>query len=83
MNTFCELEEVYGDVNKAFEDLQKMKIKAIRALIYSAIKVEEEKITIKEVGEMLNLSDFEKLGKTINEALDNAMPEADENIGET
>ena len=24
MNTFCELEEVYGDINKAFEDLQNM-----------------------------------------------------------
>ncbi|WP_243154686.1 hypothetical protein [Clostridium thermarum] len=42
MNTFCELEDVYGDINQAFEDLQNKKIKAIRVLIYSAIKAEDE-----------------------------------------
>jgi hypothetical protein len=82
MNTFCELEEVYGDINKAFDDLQNMKIKAIRALIYAAIKVQEEDITLKEVGEMLGLRDLERLGMTINKALDSAMPEIDENMGE-
>lgn len=38
MKTFYELEEVYVDINKVFEDLENRKIKAIRALIYSAIK---------------------------------------------
>lgn len=83
MNTFCELEEVYGDINKAFDDLQNMKIKAIRALIYAAIKVQEENITLKEVGEMLELKDLERLSVAINKALDIAMPELDENMGET
>ncbi|GAA0109245.1 tail assembly chaperone [Clostridium tertium] len=82
MNTFCELEEVYGDINTAFEDLQNQKIKAIRALIYSAIKVENENVTLKEVGQMLTLQDMEKLGTAINEALLIAMPEVTENMGE-
>jgi hypothetical protein len=79
MNCFCELEDVYGDINKAFNDLQKRKIKAVRALIYSAIKVEDEKVTLKEVGEMLTLNDMEKLGSTINEALELSMPEKEDN----
>jgi ATP-dependent protease HslVU (ClpYQ) ATPase subunit len=58
MNTFCELEEVYGDINEAFEDLQNRKVKAIRALIYSAIKAEDESVTLKEVGSMLTLNDM-------------------------
>lgn len=83
MNTFCELEEVYGDINLAFDDLQNMKIKAIRALIYSAIKAEDESVTLKEVGKMLTLGDMEKLGTAINEALNKAMPEvSEENMGE-
>ena len=82
MNTFCELEEVYGDLNTAFDDLQKMKLKAVRALIYAAIKVENEAITIKAVGEQLGLSDLERLGTAINEALSKAMPEAEETPGE-
>jgi len=44
------LEEVYGDLNKAFDDLQSMKLKAVRALIYAAVKVEDEEITLKTVG---------------------------------
>ena len=83
MNTFCELEEVYGDINEAFEDLQNRKVKAIRALIYSAIKAEDESVTLKEVGKMLTLSDMERLGTAINEALSAAMPEvSEENMGE-
>lgn len=82
MNTFCELEEVYGDINQAFEDLQNRKIKAIRALIYSAIKAEDESVTLKQVGRMLALNDMERLGTVINDALNVAMPEIEENMGE-
>lgn len=82
MNTFCELEEIYGDINQAFEDLQNRKLKAIRALIYSAIKAEDETVTLREVGKMLTLNDMEKLGTAINEALNIAMPEVEENMGE-
>lgn len=82
MNTFCELEEIYGDLSIAFDDLQAMKIKAIRALVYAAIKVDDETVTLKSVGEKLELDDLEKLGTTINEALSMAMPEVSENVGE-
>ena len=82
MNTFCELEEIYGDLNVAFEDLQKMKLKAVRALVYAAVKGENEDITIKAVGEQLGLNDLERLGTAINEALSKAMPEAEEASGE-
>jgi len=78
MNTFCELEDVYGDINQAFEDLQNKKIKAIRALIYSAVKAENESVTLKEVGKLLILQDMEKLGTAINEALNISMPEVTE-----
>ncbi len=83
MNTFCELEEVYGDLNKAFDDLQNMKVKAIRALIFAAVKVEDETATLKDVGEKLGINDLERLGIAINEALSTAMPEVEENMGET
>lgn len=82
MNTFCELEEVYGDLNKAFDDLQSMKLKAVRALIYAAVKVEDEEITLKNVGEQLGLNDLERLGTAITEALSKAMPEAEDAQGE-
>ncbi|AHM55843.1 hypothetical protein EAL2_c05410 [Peptoclostridium acidaminophilum DSM 3953] len=83
MNTFCELEEVYGDLNTAFDDLQNMKLKAVRALIYAAVKAEDESVSLKAIGEQLGLNDLERLGTAINEALTKAMPEVEENLGET
>ncbi len=83
MNTFCELEEVYGDLNTAFDDLQKMRLKAVRALIYAAVKAEDESVSLKAIGEQLGLNDLERLETAINEALSKAMPEAEENLGET
>ena len=82
MNTFCELEEVYGDLNQAFEDLQKMKIKAVRALVYAAVKVEDDSVTLKGIGSLLGLNDLEALGKVISEAMDTALPEPEESLGE-
>jgi hypothetical protein len=82
LNTFCELEDIYGDLNKAFEDLQRMKIKAVRALVYAAVKVEDDSVTLKSVGSLLGLDDLERLGTVINEALSIAMPEVDETSGE-
>lgn len=82
MNTFCELEEIYGELNTAFEDLQKMKLKAVRALVYAAVKAEDADITLKAVGEQLGLNDLERLGTAINEALSKAMPEAEDASGE-
>ena len=82
MNTFCELEEVYGDLNKAFEDLQNMKVKAIRALIYAAVKTEDDTVTLKGIGEKLELKDLEALGTGINKALETSMPEAEGEVGE-
>ena len=81
MNTFCELEEIYGDLNKAFDDLQALKIKAIRALIYAAVKVDDETATLRSVGEKLELHDLERLGTAINEALSMAMPEVNDASG--
>lgn len=83
LNTFCELEEMYGDLESAFDDLQNMKLKAVRALIYAAIKTEDEKITLKKVGEGIKLDDLERLSTVISEALELAMPEEKEDMGET
>ncbi len=83
MNTFCELEEVYDDINQAFEDLQKMKVKAMRALIYAAVKTQNDTITLQEIGELLGISELEDISKALNEALSDAMPEASEDtLGE-
>lgn len=69
-NVLSELEDVYGDIQTAFNDLQKMRIKAIKALVYSIVKVEDENVTLKEVGSMMGAEFFEeiinKIGKSMS-----------------
>lgn len=77
MNTFCELEEIYGDITKAFDELGTGKFKAIRALLYAALKNEDDSLTIKRVGEMLDVDNMQQVSDAIGKALDIAMPNAD------
>ena len=87
-NCQCELEEVYGDLDKALKAITNGKgsLKAIRALVYAAIKPRYEKITLIEVGELLTpyMNNEEKasyLIKQIDKAVTLAMPNQEE-LGE-
>ncbi|MDY3373321.1 MAG: hypothetical protein SOX50_08620 [Terrisporobacter othiniensis] len=87
-NCMCELDEVYGDFDKAIKaiDEGKGRLKAIRALIYSAIKPRYEDITLIEVGELLtdiirNTEKADYLMNQIDKALTLAMPDKEE-VGE-
>lgn len=82
MSKFYELEEVYGDTNKAFEDLQLMNIKVIRALLYREIEIKDDTVTLESIGNLLELNDFERLGGVINKALGESMPEIEDDMGE-
>jgi hypothetical protein len=82
MNTFCELEEIYGDLNAAFDALTTMKLKAVRAFVYAALKSENEAITLSEVGRSLGIEDLEMLAGALSEALDISMPKEEDPSGE-
>jgi len=90
LNSFAELEEYYGDVDKAMEDAEKGKIKALRAILWSGIihayLDEDGNPTIKphEVGAMVGLEDLKNLFETMNESMKGALPESveDEEKGE-
>lgn len=79
-NAICELDEVYGDFEKAMKAMQegKGRLKAMRALIYASIKPRYPQYTLVDIGEMLTeiMSSEEKatyvqeqLGKAMNLAL--------------
>ena len=82
MNTFCELEEIYGDLNAAFDALSSMKLKAVRAFVYAALKSEDESISLAQVGKGLGIEDLEMLATALSDALTSSMPKGDDNSGE-
>lgn len=80
-NALAELEEVYGDIDKALRAIKigKGRLKAIRALIYAGIKP-RHKVTLTEVGNLLteiisNEDKANKLMEQIQKAIELAFPE--------
>lgn len=75
MNAFIELEELYGDVNKAFKGLEQLKMKPIRDMIWAGLLHEDESLTPKQVGKILNIANLEEIALKITEALGVSLPE--------
>lgn len=79
-NVLAELEDIYGDIPKALDDMMNMKVKAIRALIYAIMKDadDDDNLTLKQVGKMLDLNFIQDFVKKMGVVLNNDMPEKSE-----
>ncbi len=74
LNSFSELEEVYGSMDAAFKAMQTGSMKAARTLLWAGLLHEDESITIKQVGAMVTMQNLEAVMDTISKALLDAMP---------
>ena len=77
MNAFCELEERFGTIQQAMEELQKGSLKAIRTALWAGLVHEDEGLTEKQVGSMIGVVDLKDVAKAMAEAIQAALPEAD------
>lgn len=84
-NALAELEEVYGDLEKAMRAIKagKGRLKAIRALVYAGIKPRHQYMTLVKTGELLTeiVQDSDKAEYIINQlekAIELAMPSSKE-----
>ena len=83
-NALAELEEVYGEIDRALRAIEtgKGRLKAIRALVYAGIKPRHN-VKLMEIGTLLTeiISDEEKateLMEQIEKAIELSMPSAKE-----
>jgi len=78
LNAFCELEDKFGSIQKAFETLQKGSVKGIRTLLWAGLIHEDEELSEKEVGKMITLENINEVIDILSKAISDAMPEVDE-----
>lgn len=78
LNAFAELEEIYGDPTKALDGLEKGSFKAIRDVLYAMLKTQNPKLTLLQVGRMINMKNIVEITNKINASVTGALPEADE-----
>lgn len=76
LNAFCELEEIFGDIDNAFEALDRGSIKAIRALLYAALKSDDYSLTLEKVGEIISgVEGLEGITNTLLSAFTDSQPD--------
>lgn len=80
LNAFAELEDIYGDPTKALEGLEKGSFKAIRDVLYAMLKTQNPKLTVLQVGKMINMNNIVEITNKINATAMNSLPEADKEI---
>jgi hypothetical protein len=80
LNVFAELEEIYGDPTKALDGLEKGSFKAIRDVLYAMLKTQNPKLTLIQVGKMINMNNIVEITNKINASVAGSLPEVDEEI---
>lgn len=76
LNALAELEDKYGSVDAAFETLDKSQsIKSMRTILWAGLLHEDENLTEREVGAMIDFSLMNKIMEALNGALGQDMPD--------
>ena len=75
LNAFAELEDKFGSLDQAFQKMQQGSVKATRTLLWAGLLHEDEKLTERQVGAMISLTNVETIMEQITEALTAALPE--------
>lgn len=74
LNAMAELEERYGSVDAAFEQLDKGSIKAVRCILWAGLIHEDPDLTEQQVGSLIDIQYMQELMTSIGTAFDADMP---------
>lgn len=75
MNSFVELEDMYGSFEEAMKQMQKGSVKAIRAVLWAGLIHEDPTLTPQKVGAMIDLATLASITDKLSEAIGDALPE--------
>lgn len=78
LNSFAEMEERYGKIDIAVKQMEDGSVKAIRFMLWAGLMHNNEELTEKEVGALLELTDLEYVGEKMSEAMDADLPDKKE-----
>lgn len=76
LNAMAELEDRYGSVDEAFNQLDKNSIKAVRCVLWAGLIHEDPELTEQQVGNLIDMQYIQDLMKSLGVALDSDMPDA-------
>lgn len=74
LNSFAEMEDKFGSVDLALEKMEKGSIKAVRFMLWAGLIHEDDELTEKQVGNMIELQDLQELSDKMNKVMTNDLP---------
>lgn len=80
LNTLADLEEKYGTVDDAFKGLEKGNIAAIRFILWAALRNEDEQLTERQVGDLIDINSIGDIMKGIEAATRGDLPDKEETV---
>jgi hypothetical protein len=78
LNSFAELEDMYGSVDQAMKSLEGGSMKAVRTLLWAGLIHEDPTLTPQTVGAMITMDDLETISASLITAMNLSMPEKDD-----
>lgn len=76
LNAMAELEDKYGSVDAAFEKLDQNSIKTLRFFLWAGLVHEDESLTEKQVGSLIDMSHLQEMTNALTQAFEGDMPES-------
>lgn len=83
LNAMAELEDRYGSVEAAFKKLDENSMKALRCVLWAGLIHEDENLTEKQVGNLIDVQFMQSLMQSVGEAFQADMPEQPEQPEQT
>jgi hypothetical protein len=80
LNAMVELEDRYGSVQAAFEELDKNSIKAARFILWAGLMHADENLTERQVGNLIDVQYLQDIMDTMSEALKEDNPDVAEDV---
>ena len=77
MNSFAEMQDKYGSINKTVEaisDSENMDFKALRFFIWTGLLADQPKLTELEVGNLIGLKEMKSSLEVFSKCFTSAMP---------
>jgi hypothetical protein len=74
LNSFAEMEERYGTVDKALELVQSNNMRAIIFMLWAGLMWEDEELTEKQVGNLIEIDQLQDVAEKMSKAVGGDLP---------
>lgn len=75
LNAMAELEDIFGNLRVAIDELKQKKLKAVRSFLYAVLKSSDESLTEFQVGKLIDMNNLTKIEGAITKLINNAFEE--------